>query len=254
MKLHSIFFLLLVLTFSCSENKGKETDPIEQAAVNTKKQTLEQMLNKHIESQLSITDKEKYSFKIYKEHLDGDDKMDAVITVNRLEYALNKAIEKGNTAKQAEIGFTGPFNYIFYYDGEKNQLSPPITISSSPHASLKIHFSNILSEGYKDIEVDYTIRNSAFRDIFTIVNHSPIQVFQWKLYDRLGEGNPEAYYIEYGKGTVSLSKDILIYNGTLENGSNVKDIYNFDPKISKKGEMVHRFFYLEEQGKFFTNK
>ena len=254
MKQYYLYIFLLFVTFSCSDTSVKDSDSEEIAPDNQKEQTLEQMLNRHIEAQLSIPTNEKYSFKIYKEHLDGDDKMDAIITVNRLEYALDVAIKKGNTAKQAEIGFTGGYNYIFYYDGEKNELSPPITISSSPHAELKIHFNKILSEAYSDIEVDYTILNSSFRDIFTIMNHSPIQVFQWKLYDRLGEENPEVFYLEYGEGTTSLSKDILIYTGKLDNGKNAKDIYHFDPKISKNGELLHRFFYLENQGKYFTKK
>ena len=86
------------------------------------------------------------------------------------------------------------------------------------------------------------------------MNHSPVQVFQWKLYDYLGEKNVEANYIEYSNGSVGLAKDILIFKGKLKNGNNVKDIYNFSPEIEKEGELIHRFFYLDKEGKYFTKK
>ena len=86
------------------------------------------------------------------------------------------------------------------------------------------------------------------------MNHSPVQVFQCKLYDYLGEKNVEANYIEYSNGSVGLAKDILIFKGKLKNGNNVKDIYNFSPEIEKEGELIHRFFYLDKEGKYFTKK
>ncbi len=245
--------LLILLLTGCSE---KKEDPM-SAMDNVEKpthQSLEEMVNHHIEAQLSIPSTEKYSMKIYKEHLDGDDKMDAIITVNRLNFAMAEAEKSGNSAKMAEIGFTGNYNYIFYYDGMSNSITPPIVISSSPHAELKLKFENVQSDAYKDILVDYTIRNSQFRNFFTIMNHSPRLVFQWKIYDGLGTDQLEVNYLEFAPGTQSAAKDILVYNGNLENAASVKDIYQFEPKITKKGEVIHRFFYLDAQGKYFTQK
>ena len=253
MKHSSLYILLLLLTFSCSEQPKTNTPSIDEE-VKPKNQTLEQMVERHIKSCLSIPATEHFSYKIYKEQLDGDDKLDAIIAVNRLEYALLEAEKAPNSAKQAEIGFTGNYNYVFYYDGERNQISPPIMISSSPHSKLTVKFENLFSEGFKDIIVDYKIRNSAFRDVFTVTNHVPMQVFQWKIYDRLGEKDPEATYFEYGEGSYSLAKDILIYNGTLENADQGKDIYNFEPKISKKGNLLYRFFYYDQLGKYCIKK
>lgn len=244
-------FFSLVLT-SCSE--GKSDQPAKITEEDPKNLSLEEMTDRHVRATLGINPDEKFSLKIYKEHLDGDDKIDAVITVNRLNYALDEAAKSNNSAKQAEVGFTGNFNYIFYYDGHLNQISPDIKIASSPHGELKVSFEHISSEAYKDVLVDYKIRNSSFRDFFTILNHSPILVFQWKIYDRLGEKDPEALYFEYAPGTQSTAKDILIYPGNLDNASSVGDIYKFVPKISKKGELLHRFFYLDAEGKYFTKK
>lgn len=244
-------FLCLIIT-SCSEGKSNLSE--ENLEKDPKDLSLEEIVDRHVKATLGITPNEKYTLKIYKEHLDGDENIDAVITVNRLNYALEEASKSSNSAKQAEVGFTGNFNYIFYYDGHSKQLTPDIKIASSPHAELKISFENISSEAYKDVLVDYKIRNSSFRDYFTIINHSPILVFQWKIYDRLGEKNPEAIYFEYAPGTQSASKDILIYNGSLDNASYTGDIYKFEPKISKKGDLLHRFFYLDTEGKYFTKK
>ena len=247
------YFLFLCLTItSCSEEKSDL--PVENMEEDTKNLSLEEMADRHVRATLDIPPTEKFSLKIYKEHLDGDDKLDAVITVNRLSYALEEAAQSNNSAKQAEVGFTGNYNFIFYYDGHSNQITPDIKIASSAHGELKVSFEHISSEAYKDILVDYKIRNSSFRDFFTTLNHSPILVFQWKIYDRLGEKDPEAIYFEYAPGTQSISKDILLYEGNLDNASSVNDIYKFEPKISKKGKLLHRFFYLDDAGKYFTKK
>lgn len=243
---------MLLVTVGCSDKKSD--NPSEIIEENPKNLSLEEMAYRHVKAVLDIPPNEKYTLKIYKEYLDGDEDLDAVITVNRLNYALEEASKSSNSAKQAEVGFTGNFNYIFYYDGHSKQLTPDIKIASSPHAELMISFENISSEAYKDVLVDYKIRNSSFRDYFTIINHSPILVFQWKIYDHLGEKNPEAIYFEYVPGTQSASKDILIYNGNLDNASYAGDIYKFEPKISKKGDLLHRFFYLDNEGKYFTKK
>ncbi len=247
-----INFLFIVTILGCSENKSKNIETTEKE--RNKKLSLESIVDRHVQSQLSIPATEKYSLKIYKEHLDGDDKMDAIITVNRLNFALESAKKSGNYEMQKELGFTGHYNAVFYFDGGLNQISPAIIIPSSAHGELIVNFDNISTDAYKDILVDYKIRNSSFRNYYTAINHTPLHVFQWKLYDYLGEKNVEANYIEYSNGSVGLAKDILIYKGKLKNGNNVKDIYNFSPEIEKEGELVHRFFYLDKEGKYFTKK
>ncbi len=245
-------FLFIVTIVGCSENKSPETVTTEKES--NKKQPLEAIIDRHVQSQLSIPATEKYTLHIYKEHLDGDDKIDAIITLNRLNFALEEANKSGKYNLRKELGFTGHYNYIFYYDGGLNLISPAIIVPSSPQAELVVKFENISTAAFKDVLVDYKIRNSSFRNYYNIMNHSPVQVFQWKLYDYLGEKNIEANYIEYSNGTVGLAKDILIYKGKLKNGNNVKDIYNFFPEIEKDGELIHRFFYLDKEGKYFTKK
>lgn len=248
----SFFLFSFIVLVSCSQQTKVESSDNESKT--SKPETLEEIVNHHVESQLSIPSNEKYNLKIYKEHLDGDDKIDAIITLNRMEYALLESRKSGNLNLIKELDYTGPYNYIFYFDGGLNQISPAITITSSPQAELTVSFENILTAAVKDVLVDYKIRNSSFRNYYSIQNHTPKQVFQWKIYDYLGEQKTEANFIEYENGTVGLAKDIVIYEGNLENESNVKDIYHFEPQITKKDKRLFRFFYLENEGKYFTKK
>lgn len=246
-----LFITLIGFTFTnCGNEKSTETENPNDTAIIP----FEEMVVRHIEADLNIPVKEKYDYKIYKAHLDNDSIIDAIITVNRLEFALEEARLSGNSAKRAEIGFTGHYNYFFYFDGGLNKISPSIHVPSSPHAKLKVNFMNLSSDLKKDITIDYTIKNSLFRNYYFVFNHTPKQVFQWKIYDYLGEINEEANYIEYEKGSYSTVKDILIYEGGIKNSKNIEDIYNFNPILENKGKLLHRFFYLEKEGKYFTNK
>ena len=250
-KIFKTLFILSVV-FGCSENKSDEIKLTNKK--DNENQSFESIVNRHVQSQLSIPATEKFKIQIYKEHMDGDNKIDAIISVNRLDFAKEEAQKAGRFAIMDEMGLQGSYNYIFYFDGGLNQISPPINIPSAAKSELNIHFENISTAAFKDVLVDFKIKNSSFRNYYIISNHTPSQVFQWKLYDYLGEKNVEANFIEYSNGSVGLAKDILIYKGKLKNGANVKDIYNFLPEIEKDGELSYRFFYLDKEGKYFTKK
>lgn len=252
MKKSIIFVLLTILVFACGEEKNP-TDEVKET-IDKSNETVESMAKRHIESRLSIPATEKYTYHIYKEYLDSDDKIDAIITVNRLSFAMDEAAKSTNTAKQAEIGFMGNYNYIFYYDGGLNKISPQIAIPSSPKAELKITFENIQSDIYKDILIDYRILNASYKDFYTVSNHIPRRVFQWKNYDGLKSETSEAYYFTYTDGSMSIVKDILVKKATLIQPSGEIDIYSFDPEMKKTDEIVHRFFYYPKQGKYLTEK
>ena len=244
------YCLLSILLVSCSENKQEEIEKESHATVLT----VEQMVKNHIETKLAIPSNEKYTFKIYKEQLDGDDKIDAIITVNRLNYALEVAAKSSHTAKRAEVGFIGNYNYIFFFDGGLNQISPPMAVPSTPYSELVVQFENVTTAAYKDILVDYKIMNSNYRNYYSVMEHTPTQVFQWKTYGNIGKSDAEILYLELSTGSIGLAKDILIYEGNLDNASELKDAYNFKAKISKKDKLLHRFFYFENERKYFTKK
>ena len=208
-------FLLIMLLISCSENKKEK---IEKDS-HTRILTVEEMVKNHIETKLAISSNEKYTFKIYKEHLDGDEKIDAIITVNRLNYALEVAAKSSHTAKRAEVGFIGNYNYLFFFDGGLNQISPPMAVPSTPYSELIVQFENVTTAAYKDILIDYKIMNSSYRNYYSVMEHTPTQVFQWKTYGNIGKSDEEILYLELGPGSIGLAKDILIYEGNLDNAS-----------------------------------
>ncbi len=256
MKKKTFIIFLVISVFFFSKCTSTENTPKD---VKTKKEevtNLESLAKRHVEARLNIPFDEKYTMSIHRKHLDNDTILDAIILVNRLDYALNEIATNGkNTAKVADLGFTGNYNFLFYYDGALNKISPEIPVPSGAYALLKLNFNSFSGNDFSDFTIDYTIRNSQFRNYYIVINHTPVRVFQWKIYDYLNEDKEEAFYFEFDKGSFSNVKDILIYKGNLKNSSKVEDIYNFDPIIEKAdNELIHRFFFLDEQFKYFTNK
>jgi len=254
MSKHNFILLSLIfslLFFSC--DRKKEDDNSEKDLKTTI--TLEEMAKRHVEATLNIPHDENYTFSIHKKHLDNDTILDAIILVNRLNFALDEAAKSGNSAKAADLGFIGRYNSLFYFDGGLNKISPEIPLPSSAHSLLKLNFTSFSGNEYTDFTIDYKIRNSQFRNYYIVINHTPVRVFQWKVYDYLKEQNEESYYFEFERGSYSQVKDILIFKGVISNNKEVDDIYNFEPQIKKSGlELIHRFFFLDKEFKYFTNK
>lgn len=248
-------FLALSLCFtSCNSNSTENQLNPDEPEVQVKAGSLEDIIERHIESNLEIPGTEDYSFKIHKEHLDGDEKMDAIITVNRLQFALDEAAKSDNSAKRAEFGFMGNYNYIFFYDGGLDKISPQIAIPSTPQSELKVSFENVSSDAYKDIIVDFRVRNSSFKDFYTVYNHTPRRIFQWKNFDGLGDKISEAFTFKIEDGAVGLQKDILVMKATIDQPKGKVDLYTYYPNLIESNELVHRFFYNEKMGKYVTLK
>ena len=216
--------------------------------------TLEERAKRHVESVLGIPGNEKYTLKIYREDLDADNKQDAVIVVNRLEFALNEAVRQGNTAKRAELGFIGNYNCFFFYDGGLDKISPKIDVPSTPQKELDVAFHHISSDQYKDIVIDFRVRNSKFREFYFVINHTPRKVFQQQVFDGLGTRNTEAYGIAYEEGTMASQKDIVILTAEMKAPSEEIDVFTYEPEIIVGKEMLYRFFYHPKLGKYAIRK
>lgn len=244
--------LLVIGLISSCENSVPE-DGQKKTEDKVSNSTVESMAESHIEAKLGIPPSEKYTYRIYKEHLDSDNKIDAVITVNRKEFALHKASTSSKTAKTAETGFMGDYNYIFYYDGGLNLISPEIRVPSSALCELKIIFENITSDAYKDIIIDYRIIDASFYDFWTVNNHSPERIFQWKHFEGLDNNGPvEAFHFEYTDGTLNPRKDILVKKSILKKPATAVDRFTFVPELIPTDKLAYRFFYLPQQGKYVT--
>lgn len=235
---------------SCQEEKKNVEVFDEKPQEDLSKLPLKEYAKRHVESSLSILGPEKYALEIIKGHFDSDGKMDAIISVNRKQFAMDEAMKSENPAKSAEMAFMGNYNYIFYYDGGLKLISPPIAIPSSALVPLKVNIASISAESYQDILIDYRIRNANFRDVFTVSNHTPRKVFEWKTFDGLGTDKTEAYTFEYTTGKYGPEKDIILYESTLEKLPANADKNTYEPKVTKTSKVAFHFFYIPQEQKY----
>ncbi len=235
---------------SCQEEKKNVEVFDEKPQEDLSKLPLKEYAKRHVESSLSILGPEKYALEIIKGHFDCDGKMDAIISVNRKQFAMDEAMKSENPAKSAEMAFMGNYNYIFYYDGGLKLISPPIAIPSSALVPLKVNIASISAESYQDILIDYRIRNANFRDVFTVTNHTPRKVFEWKTFDGLGTDKTEAYTFEYTTGKYGPEKDIILYESTLEKLPANADKNTYEPKVTKTSKVAFHFFYIPQEQKY----
>lgn len=253
----TVLFLITGLLFlsmaGCNEDQANEDIKKIKGQDNDEALPFDVRLKKFIERELKINPDENYRLKIYEEHLNDDGKKDIIITVNRLEHAVKAAGADNKVAKSASIGFYGRHNYIIYYSSITNKFMNPIEFGSTPQRELVIGFENISSEKHKDMVVDYAIRNSQFRKVFLFINDQPHYVFHWKRYDGWGTENElEAYCFDYGVGSYSTTKDIIIYKANMKNIGEDDDYDTIEPEINCTDKLVKRFFYNTKDGKYYT--
>jgi hypothetical protein len=252
-----LFFLLPLLLWACSQKPSTPDEPATektQALATKGKQSLEQFADREVRAKLNIQANEQFELKIYKSQLDADGIEDAIVSVNRKQFAMQEAMAAENPAKRAEVGFMGNYNYIFFFDGKLDMLSPPIAIPSSPLLPLSIQFEHISSMDYFDILIDFRIRNASYRDFFTVANHTPRRIFQFKNFDGLGTPQPEAYSFTYGAGSYGPQRNIFVMDATLEPLPAGADKNTYIPKVSAKNTIKYSFFYLEKEGKYATRQ
>jgi hypothetical protein len=249
-----LFLLLPLLLWSCKDqaNDADTTETSAQELPTKGKQSLASYADRMVRAKLSIQANEKFELQIYRAQLDNDGIEDAVITVNRLDFAMKEAMASPNPAKRAELGFMGNFNYFFFFDGKLDMLSPPIAIPSSPLLPLQVSFENISSEAYKDILIDFRIRNASYKDFYTVSNHTPRRIFQFKNFDGLGTPITEAYHFEYGAGSYGPQKNIFVMEAKLEGLPKGADPNTFVPALSPLEKIKYTFFYLESEAKYAT--
>jgi hypothetical protein len=254
-KIKQLFWVFgILLLAACGETTIDGDELAQDDKDNLDNAPLEERAKRHVESNLSISATEKYTLSIYRENLDGDDKEDAIISVNRLQFAMDEAVQNGNVAKRAELAYMGNYNYIFYYDGGLNKISPPIAIPSTPQKPLNVTFANISSDDYKDLLIDFRIRNSSFKDVFTVSNHTPRRIFQWKNFDGIGGGSKEAFVLEFKPSASLPQKEIYIYTADFNEPNGQFDPLTYEPELKKSTELAHRFFYFAKEGKYVTEK
>ena len=254
MKALITIFTVSALMFSCGTEEAID-DPKLPKETNTQEGgDLRSRAIRHVEAKLNIAATERYTLEIHKQNLDGDDKEDAIITVNRFNYALEKARQSPNAAKLAEIGYVGNYNYIFYYDGALDLISPAIAVPSSPYLPLEISFEPITSTEYSDVLVTYRIRNSAYRAFFTVENHTPARYFEWPIFDELGTPRAKAFSFAYVSTAMNPRKNIQVYQAKITLSDTTTNFNVAKPLLTKESKVLYEFFYLPAQQKYVTKK
>lgn len=236
---------LLLIVSSCNDESEADTNiAIENTDGKKNNESFDARAKREIMASLAIPVNEKFSLRIYKEYINADTIEDAIITVNRLEYAMDEAIKNKREAKAAEIGFTGNYNYIFYYDGALDRISNPIFAPSSPGRELDIEFRSIVAPTRKDVVVGYRIRNSGWKSYFSVFNeHDLMMVFQWKSFDFAGEDHPEALFHDFEENPNQVPMDIAIYESEIDSYTkNIGDVYKYLPSITRKKTLKLKFF------------
>ena len=248
-----LFTVFSLQLFACKESSEQETQEIQSQEIPTKgKQTLEQYAERMIRAKLGIQANETFAMQIHRAQLDADGVEDAIVTVNRKDFAMKEAMASPNPAKRAELGFMGNYNYFFFFDGKLDMLSPPLAIPSSPFLPLQVSFENISSPDYKDILIDFRIRNASYKDFYTISNHTPRRIFQFKNFDGLGTTLTEAYHFEYGAGSYGPQRNIFVMEAQLPTLPNGADKNTYEPALKNLEKIKYTFFYLAKEGKYAT--
>jgi hypothetical protein len=253
MKKYSVFYYFLAILLLGQSCKSESEELINNEEDIVEKLTFDQRKDRHITGSLSMASTENYATAIYKEKVNNDEFEDAIITINRLDFAKNKARTLKNGKQIAEMGYIGNYNYFVFYDGKLDKFSVPIPVPSSPINKLKVSFENLSSANYKDLIIEYRVLNGSFRNYYTIYGDVLQEIFQVKTFDHIGEDKPEAYFIEYDKGSICDVKNIMVYEGKIKNYmSNIGDIYQFQPEIIKTNKLFKRWFFNPKVMKYMT--
>lgn len=245
MKLVEIsMFCLLLVASSCGDETTTDSTETVEGTNEKSNESFDARAKREIMASLAIPVNEKFSMRIYREYINADTIEDAIITINRMEYAMDEAIKNNRQAKAAEMGFTGNYNYMFYYDGALDRISNPIFAPSSPGRELDIEFRPIVAPTRKDVIVGYRIRNSGWKSYFSVFNdHDMMMVFQWKSFDFAGEDHPEALVHAFEENPNQVPMDIAIYTSEIDSYTkNIGDVYKYIPSITKKKELKLKFF------------
>lgn len=252
MRMSKLYWIaaLLPAVFSC---KGNSTEITDLKDVPQVKLSFEERVERHVTGSLSIPPNEKFTTQIYRAHLNADNNEDAIITVNRLDFAMKRVANVPNGKQIEEMGYMGNDNYFICYDGKLDKFSVPVPVASSAKAPLVVKFENILSESYKDLTIEYRVINSAYKNYYAMNNGTLQKIFLVKLFDKVGEPKPESVFIEYDKGSISSAKDILVYEGKIKNyATSIPDVYTYNPEIEKGGKLLFRWFFNPSTMQYMT--
>lgn len=249
----SFFLLVPVIFFSCN---NKPSDIVNEEESEEIEVSLESQIRHKIEASLEIQGNEKYTFEEFSAHCNSDNFVDKIIAINLLDRAKEKAIQSKNPNAAAQVGFMGNYNFIIFMNGSDTTFSEPTSVPSSAMTPLKISFENIESEHFKSIVVDAKTMNNGYRYFYFLVKNQPNKVLYVPIYENIGASDATCFSTRYETGTYSLAKNVLVMESTMNpvKFSHSDEVYSFDPKITSTDKLNRRWFYNNQERKYFTIK
>lgn len=259
--------IVLILGFafiSCNQdndNKNSNTgnknsdQPQKDIKITVDSDNFESFVRRKVESNLKIDASENYDLKIIEAYLDKDTLKDALILINREEFAIKKAKKEDKEKILKSFGYTASENYIYVFRGASQKVLTTPGIGSSIYHMLEAGLGELTSPGQNDFWVDYRFRNSMFRNYYTMRGDKLFLTLNCPIFDNIGEQEPDAYFIEHREVEARISKDIAIYEGGILNydPSKIEDTYNFTPdSIVKKDDVFVYFIFDPSRNKFVT--
>lgn len=256
-KLKILSSIILFSLLACDNNTEKVTTNEKEGKneIIHNNSDFESKVKREIESRLKINSAENYKIKIVKEYIDRDTVIDAVILVNREEYAIDKAKKKDNLKFLEYLGYTGPHNHVFVYLGGKDKFLQAPPVGSSIKHELTVNFEIVTTPSQKDFFVEYRSKNSVYRNYYTVRNNEIYLTFNCPVYSEIGDPEPKAYDIQHLESSVRLAKDIALYNAKISNynPSKIEDINNYTPdEIVATDELFVYFIFDDKKMVYVT--
>ena len=256
----ALFFLL-----ACApEEKSKlvesdsQTEEIRLAnlkSIPVKTLEFEAALNRHVSALLKIPPTEDFDFQVHYAFLDRDTLLDAVVLVNRAAYAQEKAKKENNEDFFRYLGYSGPHNHVFVYQGQSGKVLETVPVGSTVFHPLKISFDYVSTPTHLDFWVDYRIRNGKYRNYYTVRGDKLYLTFNAPIFDEIGEPFPKAYYHKLVESPIRTAFDIAVYHAEIKgyNPEKIEDFNNFTPEeILPKDELYVYFIFDEATKKYKT--
>jgi hypothetical protein len=261
MKYPSIYYLLLVVILFFSCESALEEELINNERETSKKEIMsvfqpnfEAFVRRKVEAELGISAVEKYDLQIHLAHLDKDTITDAVILINRKQFALDKAQKESKEKFLENTGYTARENYVYVFKGGSGKILSTPPVGSSIFHPLTVEFEEISTPGQNDFWVAYRLRNSLFRNYYTMRGEKLFLTLNCPVFDEIGNKEPEAYYIEHRSVATRIAKDIVIYKGKIKDydPSTIVDINNFTPSEIIPTDYIDVYFIFDPDRKTYV--
>jgi hypothetical protein len=249
-KFNLLFILSIPFVLSLLAACNGESPPIIIKENDKKsKLTFKEQAKHAVEADLKINASENYDIQIHKSYIDRDTLEDAVILVNRKQWAFERIKKNKNESFAKKIGYTGPYNNVFVYLGKYDKFIHTPTVGSSAEYPLEVNFEVITTPSQKDFYVNYRIRNSMQRNYYTVRNDRVFLTFNCPVFDSIGDPKPKVYSIEHRESSVRLAKDIVLYDGKIPSydPSKIENINNYSPKEIISTDELYVFFIFDEK-------